>query len=87
MTKEEVDDVLSYAESLRERFAEYGEDAIIEADGRDLVLLADEIKRLRATISQAIDGHKVWESIYGSSPTSRAHLKILEDALAGSAHI
>lgn len=42
-----------------------------------------ERNRLRAALESAIDGHKVWESIYGSSPTSRAHLAALEAALNG----
>lgn len=42
-----------------------------------------EIEQLRAALSTAIEGHKVWESVYGSSPTSRAHLSELESALSG----
>lgn len=42
----------------------------------------DRIAQLEATLRQAIDGHKVWESVYGSSPTSRAHLAFLEAAIA-----
>lgn len=40
-----------------------------------------ELDELRGIIRQAIEGHKVWESIYGSSPTSRAHLAVLESGL------
>lgn len=45
MTKNEVDQALEYAEDYREQLTEHN---IVEADARDVVLLADEVKRLRA---------------------------------------
>jgi hypothetical protein len=47
--------VLEHAARLRAQFSELDEDAIIEADGRDVVLLADEIERLQQLI-QVADG-------------------------------
>jgi hypothetical protein len=49
----------------------------------DLTFVLDEIERLRGIIKQAIAGHEVWESIYGSSPTSRAHYAVLVAGLNG----
>jgi hypothetical protein len=48
---------------------------------KQLTELQTRIARLKATVRQAIEGHKVWESVYGSSPTSRAHLAFLEATL------
>jgi len=43
------------------------------------------IRELEAALREAIEGHKVWESVYGSSATSRAHLAFLEAALGSPA--
>ena len=46
--------------------------------------LEARIRELEAALREAIEGHKVWESVYGSSATSRAHLSFLETALGTS---
>jgi len=50
---QELFDVLEHASSLRKRYAESDEGAIIEADGRDVVLLADEVVRLQKELENA----------------------------------
>ena len=56
----------------------------IERLRNDLTACQLERDGMRKAIYQAIKGHRIWESLYGSSPDSRAHGVFLQTAFDGS---
>jgi hypothetical protein len=56
---------------------------IYDPVANELLNARARIRELETALGLAIEGHQIWESVYGSSPTSRAHLALLQAALKG----
>lgn len=73
---------------LRNRLLDSGDWGIGWSATADATVVMDAMARiatLEAALREAIQGHEVWEGVYGSSASSREHLAYLKLTLGTTA--